>query len=443
VDFEHGSERFGKPTRSEQPDFYRLAGFRDVQELRDPQTGAIERRWSVREDAGFINDYSRSNPMEKFAELLATYRVDGDLARRSISPELYRFTGEHYFHDQDFSSPELLRQWAKEQSQLRGQELLRGVIGCQESGYPDYCLDQHLSSLIAEAQGSIRSQKPEGCRTLAQLPQRASLTQHIRDEFTKILRQYKTLAPEALRELEQNYAEALSPSRAYQAYLVCQQATEARSCFDEKLNESSELYQLMYPFERAEEEANSFYQTLLASNEDLVLNQARELWNRCLTPRGDDRFPPRMGRFMLTQGYLVSSAYNCINDNFPALLRGSLAGLQFSGGRINDAVELQHVEKLLQGRLVTFLRERHRAETEKELFQVRHYVNTMGDRVRDIMIRNRSWVPRGSRDPQLIHQRCVAESINVIGHDVKFHIKREVYRDFLESVVCLNIHQRL
>lgn len=446
LDYEDGARLYDDLYRSQQSDYLSMTGF-ELKEYRD-SNGALVRQWSLRPDARIVSPYGRSSPAESFAELMAYYRIDAEATRSKVSQESYDFASR-YYHGRNFESDALAAGWVRKAVAEKTRDILKALVSCET---PE-CLESSFSILAQEEMGRIRSEEPDGCKVLLSpfiaqtLP--GKLSESFRSNSDLYLMSSRT---EVRKTILDNFDSIMNPASAYEAFFACQSG--GADCFNEKLKEkkiselsaygdSAELiysaYSEVFPYEKIQQEIQSFYQSLLTSREKEMKLKADELWESCKKIPVSDTLPPTGSDFLVRDGYMVSSFYNCLNRGFASALQGSLEAVKLKEFTPKNADERAFILGLMKPRLTQIFEDHLRNGRSYEIKIRGLFTEQHGTWMYNTMRSNRYWMPRGRPDQAQIETACKNAAINLIGGDIYFHLKKELYKDLLENT-CKGIN---
>lgn len=448
LDYEEGRRLNDDFYRSHMSDYRQMTGFEMMEYL--DSNGLNIRKWLLKPDSRLVSDYAKTSPQESFAELLAYYVVDGDEVKAKVDQAALNFAAG-YFQGKNFEVQNQADGWATQAGILKTNDVLKAMVSCSS---PE-CLDQSLSLLTREELGRIRSLEPDGCRVLTNPLIAQTLPGKIRDalnETTAKLKFSGSENPEIKQKLLDNFDLVLNPEDAYTSYFICHgqntecYPSEVASRKGPKLDEYGEakgallaLYLETYRFERVQDEVISFYKSLLSSREGVMKIKADELWESCKQIPPSDSTPPTGNDYVVRDGYMVSSFYYCLNLGFNSGVNATLDAVKLREFTPKNREERSFVIHLLKPKFTETLDYKLQNGRKYELRYREAFITQRGTWLYNQMRSNRYWVPRGRRTQSELELACKQAAIKLIGGNIFFHLKKELYEDLLKKT-CQGIH---
>lgn len=440
VDFEDGKRQFGELYRSKREDYLKLSGF-ELKEYLDP-AGRLIRQWSLTPEAKPVSSYAGTSPMENFAELLALYRIEASKTKGSVEDSSYQFAAA-YYGGMDFRPESLEEAWVKAASSRKLREILGAVSNCDSQD----CAEKELDLLVSEELGKIRSQEVDGCKVLTDPLVGQSLPSRMRESFSAVARKFQSeTSPELRVRLATLLNDFLKPDVAYESFFVCSSA--GGNCYAEEVGkrkseelsdlggpaaELLSLYLSTYSFGDVQTEITSFYKSLLSSRESSLRLKADELWESCKKIPISDALAPAGEEFIVREGYMVSSFYNCLNQGVRSAREAALSAVKLSEFAPRNPAERAFIMELLKPRFTQILEDHLRRGRAEEVLYRDAFVTQYGDWLFRTMRSNRWWVPRGRVDQLTLESACQENAQKMIGGEIYFHLKKELYKDLLEK----------
>lgn len=445
LDFELGKRHNDEFYRSHWEDFLNLSGF-ELNEYRNP-AGQLVRQWYIKPEARIVTSYGKQSPQEAYAELLAYYRMEADESRNKVSEESWNFAGKFY-QGKSFENEMVADSWAKDASSRLTKDILKAFVGCQD----ELCRMQAMNLLGRDEVRRIRSEEPDGCKVLNDPYIGQSMPERLSSAFSTAGESMTSAADPAIREnILQNFDVIMSPGAAYESFFACH--TSGNECYVEKVTnrKSSELesygesaklligaYLSTYPFEKVTIEVTSFYQSLLASRERIMKLKSDELWNSCKKIPHSDALPPSGSDFILTDGYMISSFYNCLNRDFTSGLESSLDAIKLQEFTPKNPEERAFILSLMKPRYTEMFNDLLRNGRARELKYRDAFTQQQGQWMYNAMRSNRWWMPRGRPTRAEIETACRNKAVDLIGGEHFFHLKKELYKELLDKT-CTGI----
>lgn len=445
LDFEMGMRHNDEFYRSHWEDFIRISGF-ELREYRTPE-GQQVRQWILKPEARLVTAYGRNSPQENFAELLAYFRTDGDGTKNKVNKDSWDFAAG-FFQGKNFQNFNLAESWTKEASLRKTKDILKSVVSCQTP----QCLNQAMTLLANEEMGRIRSQEPDGCKVLNHPQIGQTMPGKLASSFKQTAETLSEAAgPEIRENILQHFDEIMSPGAAYESFFACHNSD--KECFEDKVSakktpelsqfgESGELlldaYIATYPMEKITEEVTGFYQSLIASRERIMKLKSDELWESCKKIPHSDSVPPTGSDYVVTEGYMLSSFYNCLNRGFNSSLHSSLDAIKLREFTPKNPEERAFILSLMKPRFTGMFDDQLRSGRAYELKYRDRFTEQQGAWLWSAMRRNRYWMPRGRPTREEIVSACKDAAVKSIGGDHFFHLKKDLYKDLLEKT-CKDI----
>ncbi len=443
LDFEEGKRLTDDIARSQRDDFLKLTGF----EMREHRNSAnqLVRQWVLKPGSRLITTYSHNSPQETFAELLSYYRLDGDSSKPKVNQDSWSFAST-YYHGKSFEHLKVADQWVKNASSGKLKEILKASLSC----HSPYCLSPGLELLVRDEIAKIRSEDPDGCRVLSNPMIAQTLPVKIKASFQEIA--ISTKIDNDMRELVVNrFDEIMEPGIAYESFFACHRS--GKDCYEEKVGQrkASELsefgeisekllaaYTQLYSYEKLSEEINGFYLSLLSSRDGIMKIKADELWEGCKKIPVSDTMQPSGSDYVVKDGYMVSSFYNCLNRGFNSSLNASLEAVKLKEFSPKNPDERAFILSLMRPKFVQIFDD-HLISGRAWEFRYRDaFTEQQGTWLYNTMRSNRWWIPRGRPDQTQIETACKESAVKMIGGDIFFHLKKDLYRELLDKT-CVGI----
>ncbi|MES2526802.1 MAG: hypothetical protein V4598_06930 [Bdellovibrionota bacterium] len=441
LDFEEGKRLNDDFYRSQMSDYMALTGF-EMREYRETN-GTLVRQWILKPGSRLVSDYAKNSPQESYAELLAYYIVDGDKIKTKVDQDALNFAA-NYFQGKSFEFQAQADDWAKKTGLRKTNDVLKSMLTCTTSE----CMSQAIQLLAQEEMNRIRSQEPDGCRVLSNPMIAQTLPGKIADSLNETSANLlfpNSDDPGIRQKILDNFETILNPEVAYASFFLCHNMTA--ECYNssltvrkgpllEEFGEGKEtlmaMYAETYRFDRVREEVTSFYKSLLSSREGIMKIKSDELWASCKKIPVSDSLPPTGSDYIVRDGYMASSFYNCLNRDFNSIVESALDAVKLREFSPKNPEERAFILSLMKPKMAeifdnTLKSSRLHELRYQELFSTQHGIwlyNTMRS--------NRYWVPRGRVDAATIESACKSAAVKLIGGDVFFHLKKDLYKDLLE-----------
>jgi hypothetical protein len=475
VDMEEGR---GSMTgfRSNRQDYVTLSGL--VQTEFVDAAGKPQRGWQPGPDAKVVSDYAKTNPVENFAESVAVYRVEGERAKAGLSGPHYGFVSRSYYQNREFTIPALMASWLQEQNGELSRSILKAVVYCREpsaSGRSQYfrrgdfsvnvpanllaCVSERASEISVELRASVSLSEPEGCAILSVEDQRtrwnALVKEHLKAAFEHHLAQIQR-DPQYVARIQSYLGDIENRALARTAYVSCYKEANEAGCYDEQLRkqtlerlrelslpeadmqELARMYFTAHPFDAVRDDTIKLYQTFVQDNLESIRTAARETWGRCESISHNDADRPTGQAFSVSDGYLISSFYNCLNLRIPEAVSETIRNFSVNGGRVEGDKEERLLSIEVQPHFVRIIRELYDAERAKELRAVTQRLQQDQGETRRKLLADLSWV-KNVADPRKILLDCKVQGYKLIGMTPLYNLPATVFGEFLEREACQNI----
>lgn len=475
IDFEEGkgSTEF---YRSHRKDYLNLAGFSEEEYAEGTR---IIKRWVQKPNSKNVSPYAGTFPHENFAETLAYFRTDGQKAIENVSSEQFSFTSTKYFSGQAFNNDSLFKDWLVKNKVDSDREIFKAVIDCHSnsgnfrSNYftasdfstpvlPAFlhCIGQRAAPVADSIRAKVLISEPESCNLLKDENEKKwkkELKKFLISSFDFYLKELSK-DPEYLQRIQKFYAELSDPKLAREAYLDCYRDRDEAACFKKDifikaldnallLNMTSEqtqevalLYISQHPFEVTKNEVLQIYRTMVDSQKDQIKNAASSSWATCRDIPHNDTLPPTGNIFRVSNGYLVSSFYNCLNLNLPTNLRDVVRNITFEGAKTSHAKEELLLLSEVRPIFLNHLKDFHARDKEKESIQIRKYLENEGEGIRAKILSDLSWV-KNVNSERILLSECKKQAMRIIDFNAIYHIKNEVFSSFVETSACQAINK--
>ncbi len=476
LDYDQG-RKIRKPYRSSEQDYLDVSKFY-LREFKD-ETGKTIRQWEHKEGIKLVSSYAGTSPAENFAETIAFFRTDGSQTKESISADHWRFVSEKYFGQKSFEDEVLMKEWILANEGNLSQKVLLSVEKCTKntssrpssyfkasdilypvSGALLNCLGASGEEISEELVSKIKVTSPDGCKSL-NLPQaKGTWKKLISPEISKLIVRYLTEfeSDKSYFAKVQKFIEKLSDKKlASEAYLACGDLQKEASCYEENvekevLNELAPLhleeshtqdlaalYLSAHPFDETKQYMNEYYRSFVSSKRSLIDEKALSLWQACHEVTFGDDAPPSGKLFTLSEGYLISSIYNCLNLSFVESAK-SLVTLMTNSEVKNlhpkeESILYDEVSSHLQRSLFDI----YSRNRESEKKSIDNFISADNGKLRSELIRDFNWVS-DILGPSVIQRDCQSQALKLISLQVRYDLKRNVFAHYVRAM-CLNISE--
>lgn len=475
VDFEQGRGSKGF-YRSHKQDYLDLAGMY-LNEFVD-SNGTTQRKWEHRPGIKLVTGYAGTAPQENFAESLSVFRVDGDLTKKNITQDHFNFVSRDYYNGRSFEKEANLRTWIQDYSSDTGKAVFKSVIDCSKdpgtvkstyfkaADFSTPVLPTMLNCLSARAEEisrSIRAKaslyEPDGCLTLNDNTAKGRWEIHMKDHLKKSFERYLQELrkdKEYLARIQEFYAQLADKTIARASYINCFGEREEEKCFSQELqrNAYEKALSLNLPEEQTKEMADMYisyhaysdirnetlkhYQVFVSSNMESIRRQARSTWEGCFNIPQDDDQSPSGTLFMISNGYLITSFYNCLNANIPDAIKEIVRNFSIDGLKLQHAKEEVILSQEVQPHLVKILRDIYGSEQAKERRMAQELIAEDKGEIRKQILSDFDWVKNVVDTNQIISD-CKRAGLSLISMKPYYNLKFDLFNEYLEKNTCFNI----
>lgn len=466
--------------RSHKQDYLDLAGMW-LKEFVDAD-GKQVRQWQLHPGTKLMTSYAGTSPQENFAESIAMFRVDGDHAKQQVTDKHFDFLRKDYYQDRSYQKEEIIKSWIQQYTPETGKAVFKAVVDCsKEPASPKsaYFKKQDFSSPVlpgmlncfgnkaVEIGQSLRAKitmyEADGCQTLVNSSAKSKWDGYIKDHlkiaFDKYLKELEQ-DKEYLARIQSFYAQVSDKTIAREAYINCYGEQSEEACFMseiqkgalekaealklplEQTREMADMYVSYHSFDSIQQETKKFYAAFVASNLETVRKEASATWESCLNILHNDDSSPSGNLFQISDGYMVSSFYNCLNTTIPDGMKEAIRNFSVDGLKLQHAKEELILKDEVQPQMIKMLKDMYVTAREQE-FNVA--VDVMADdkgEVRKQLLANFDWVKNVVDTNQIIAD-CKQAGYKLIKFEPLYHLKSGLYGKYLEDNSCFNISSSL
>lgn len=471
----HEGRRLRKTFRSKEKDYLDVSYF-FLNEYKDEQ-GRTVRQWEHKPGIKLVSSYAGTSPAENFAETIANYRVSATEAKKSISEDHWNWVSNTYYPKKYFDQKSLIDEWLVQHSAGISQASFNAVANCAESKTPmaskyfaktDFvvpvtpaklnCLGTKAVEISKELQGKIKISSPDGCSTLNEYNIRTAWEPAFKKQVKLTIEKYlKELeADKAYFERIQEFYKQISDKRmAVSAYLECYGEQDDAICYRDKVmslalekiaplnlpeenaKDLAELYWTTHNLADIKAHLLSYYRSFVQANKAITDKVAQDTFAACEAVAGDDQAPPTGKYFTLSDGYLVSSIYNCINVQFPDAVKSVVRDLSVNGMKVQHSKEeLILSEEVLPELKKSLLAIYHRNRAQ-ESNAAKEFPGADAGVIRKAVMSDFSWA-RDTMSSSAIQRDCQTFAYRTLQFKPLYHLPK----DFFSVVVteaCYNI----
>jgi hypothetical protein len=440
--------------------------------------GDMVRRWRLAPGSKLVTNYAGISPHENFAETVAHYRLFGSVTKTKITSEQYNFVGKNFYQSKEFDVASLFQQWVDEYLSEAHSDLARSVVDCHENpvssssaffklgDFPGrvlpsavQCISSQAEEISRKLRAQVMLQEPEACSAFS--AGKAS------DWQAAVKRKLQPMYEVHLKAMQQDqnylariqtfYNELENKNFARESFFNCYGRAGAESCFNEdlrqrifdqgitlklasgQLKDFVDLYLARNTYEQTLQDAQQVYRQFVNRNQQQLRESTDELWGSCsgLTP--DDTSAPRGGIFHISSGYMISSLYNCLNRTLPTTIQELVQNFSVAGIKIQHPKEQALLSQQVEEMLVKLLTDKYLTGKLSEAQTASAIMAKDQGELRRQLLADFSWV-KDIIDQRNFYRECVSAGLNRMEFLPLFHLKKDLFAEYLESNSCLNIY---
>lgn len=475
VDY-HAGRKINKTYRSQEDDYLEVSGFY-LNEYKNEKE-EIVRQWTTREGAKMVTSYAGTSPAENYAETIANFRVNGSATKKDITAAHWDYTSKNYFFNKQFERASLMKDWLVSESSLMSQLAFQAVGTCTKDskGFAstyfkktDFltpllpamtnCLGAKATEISKEMKAKIKVTDPDGCAVLNHYSASTEWDPGFKTEITILLNKYlKEIQADNtyFAKIQSFYDEIPNKTMANNAFLSCSDAETEETCYTtsvlklalEKLaplnlpashaDDLAELYLNSHSLGDTKQYLNGYYRSFVDSHKALIETEANDFWATCEELPISDNLPPSGLYFKLSEGYLVSSIYNCLNQDFLEAAKSVVRDLS-----VND-IKVQHPkeEQMIQDEVIPVLQKSLMAiytkKREKENKAALEYIQLDAGKLRKEMLSDFAWV-KDVLNATNLNTDCQKLAMTKITFPLAYDLKAPIFGSLIETA-CKDIH---
>jgi hypothetical protein len=474
LDFELGA-KVQSSNISETKDYLKVSGFY-LSEYNDDK-GYKHREWNKKDDIKLFNNYSGISPSENFAVTAAYFRVEGDHLKEKISSDHYQFISKSIFHEKFFEKEYLLKEWINSSIPEITGEALKALLDCSEDStvrdssfflkedFPNLnfgminCLGDRANMIYQHLTSQTMSLEPDGCLILEDPPLEESWKRSIKEELKIILKNlFQDLNEDKkyLNQLNKFQKKMDNKTIAQHSFINCfgeyeenicyvenvriqiQEASHNQGLYPSHLKMIEDIYLKSHTFGNTINEIKKSYQSLISAHQQMIRTKTMLAWDRCeLLQHNDDEIPS--GNFFhISDGYMVSSFYNCLNTYIPDLLSEIIQDFRVEAFKVEHAKEKNIMATELLPQVVKILTDIYHAKRDNERHLSLTALHEDSGQIRAKLIANFNWID-GKLDPKDILSHCMKKAYQFIDLKPLYHLPKDLFSSYLENTSCFKI----
>lgn len=476
IDYDEGRRIYKSSYRSQENDYLDLAGIY-LHEYRDEEN-KLQRVWKHREGIKLMTAYAGTSPQENFAESLAYFRVDGEKARTGITQDHFDFVSREYYQKRGFDQNSLFTSWIKASEIEVNRMVFNATIACskdpgnhsshyfQKADFNSPPMTKLLACLGANAQdvaSRIKSRsmihEPEACHSLSSYQSKNNwdslVKRHLVQAFEKYLNELRN-DEDYLARFESLQQQMSDKKTARDSYVSCFQESDEASCYEnditakifqlagelnlpeDQTQEMAILYLEQNPFSQTQNETLEYYRSFILSHRSAIHAEADHLWASCKAISPDDTESPRGSLFLIRDGYMISSIYNCLNSRLPSYIQSVVREFSVNGFRVQHAKEEMILSQEVKPEIIFRLIDLYSSEREKEAKLAQNVIEKDQGKIKKELLQNFTWV-KNAIDSKKIVLDCQKEGLSHISFLPLFHLKKDLFSSYLGESVCADI----
>jgi hypothetical protein len=152
----------------------------------------------------------------------------------------------------------------------------------------------------------------------------------------------------------------------------------------------------------------------------------------------NDEESPSGSLFQVSDGYMVSSFYNCLNIQIPDGVKEVIRNIAVDGMKIQHAKEELILYNEVLPQYQGILQAKYREARKKEEKESRLFIERDNGTLRKELLGSFDWV-RNIVDSKQIISDCKKEGYKRISFLPLYHLKSSLFSDYLETNTCHNI----
>jgi hypothetical protein len=476
VDYHQGREKKGT-YRSTEKDYLDVAKFY-LKEYKD-ESGRTVRQWEHHPGIKLVSGYAGTSPAENFAETISLFRLEGTKTKKSIAEDHWKFVSGKYFFDKSFENKELMKNWLDKKASDASTRSFQMVEECSKttqtftSNYfnkSDFmvpvlpamvqCLGARASDVSLEISSDIKTKEIEGCSILNAYKAKDEWDLLFKNEVRTYLNKYlKQLHTDSGYFAKVQSFMELIPKKdmAVDAFLSCGSPDDEKVCYEQEVKKKvyislaplelpeahsedlARLYLEAHPFESIRSHLTSYYKAFVQSQKSEVEIATKSFWKACHEVALSDEASPSGRMFTLSEGYLISSVYNCLNEGFMKEADSLVQHISFKGEKIEHPKEESLIKSEILPEFLSSLRSLYLEARTKEAQGIEEFKLKEKEQIRKIITSDFSWVSDVVSEVNVLRD-CQKKALREVNYQVLYDQKSVVFGTLVNDV-CQNITQ--
>jgi hypothetical protein len=368
LDFYLGRKQFQSPYRSHMPDYLDVSGLYLEEFINED--GYIFREWKSKEDAHFLNPYSKVNPQENFSEVSAHYVLNSSLMKKIISEKQYSFLKDKIFSGREFSPNDEKRDWIEKRQSLILESILTEIMDC---GLDDECIRDQKNKLVEKVVNHIEFEEPFACDELSFDGERENLKLNILLAINTNFEKVESLRKQNLEENLSIFEErSFKEKPGILSYLDCYK--ENKNCYlnlvkDKLGNDLGEIYAQIFPFEAMQTFVNGQLRIFTQPLYSELRGRTEKIWQEC--SKENNNFTLFIEKYhFIPSGYLDMNQLKCVNYHIENLISAQIQNIEEIEHEAEKLIFLDEILILLNG----VLEEQYRSLKISERKNYKEYI---------------------------------------------------------------------
>lgn len=469
VDYAQGRKK-GEAYRSDDQDYLDISKFQ-LNEYKD-NSGKTIRQWTHKPGIKLVSNYAGTSPAENFAETIANFRVDGTVTKSMISSEHWDFTSKNYYFDQNFEKQNLINGWLKTEAPLLSQLVFKAVGECAAatkataSTYfkkTDFvipvlpsmmnCLGTKAVDISRDMRIKIKGTELDGCKILTDYNGRTEWDPALKPVMIQLMNKYlkELQSDKAYFARVQKFIESI-PKRdiANEAFLSCLEPETEQSCYEESVvrlaladlaalslpeaqeKDLSELYLAGHPIDDTKAYLLSYYRSFVSSHTEQINLEASDVYAKCTATPPNDDAPPSGKYFTISDGYMASSIYNCLNSEFPDTAKLIVRNLAVGEMKVQHPKEEVILYEQVLPELKKSLDAIYLKKKTAEAKAVAAYIESDEGKIRKTVVGDFKWVKDVLNNDNVVKD-CRSEALGQIDFPLSYQTKGAAFGSLADS----------
>ncbi len=473
VDFEEG-RRLNLSNRSLKEDYLNVSGM-SLTEFVDTSK-KIKREWGFKGVRKVVSSYAETSPIENFAESLAFFRVQADHTKNNLSPEHFSFVSENYYQKRSFEKHLLIKKWISDYSLEFEKIVLKSVGDCTKTNSKyvsnffsptDFtlslssemvnCLGKYGEDALGALHLKTSLYEPEGRLILDRTDLKSSFDGLIKKN---LLAKMEAHLNEWLKD--QNYLTILpslekiffDKTHSFNAFINCQTDVDKMACYKAETTNNlsrnlnnipnkflaslTKKYLELYHFEKVRTEIDEAYHHFTSIHHSVILNKVKRLWEGCKGISHDDSQPPTGSFFQVSDGYMISSFYNCLNANIPSSSKELIGSFGIDELKVIHPIEEKILSSEIVPKIVQIMKDLYLTERLNEKKVMEDFIFKNHNNIRNEIISDLSWI-KSLPVKDYLEKSCREKALTLIPLTPLYHLKSELFYKFVDTSVCRNL----